>query len=145
VTYALNKFGLAFATTASLFSWTLLEKRQEIAGMLRTFSVKSIFSRGGEVKSEDEDKADGRAPYYADVPLWWYAAAGLLAAFFAMFASEYYPVQLRWYGALLSLVVSAVFFIPVCARPRTFPKLPTLIGVLSRSPGSTRRQTQRLG
>ncbi|GJN76776.1 hypothetical protein PLIIFM63780_000263 [Purpureocillium lilacinum] len=113
VTYALNKFGLAFATTASLFSWTLLERRHEITGMLSTFSLKSIFSRGGAARSEDKEKADERAPYYAEVPLWWYAAAGLLAAFFAMFASEYYPVQLRWYGALLSLVVSAVFFVPI--------------------------------
>lgn len=145
MTYALNKFGLAFATTASLFSWTLLEKRHEITGMLSTFSLKSIFSRGGAARSEDEDKANERAPYYAEVPLWWHAAAGLLAAFFAMFASEYYPVQLRWYGALLSLVVSAVFFVPVCARPRPFPKLPTLTGMLSRSHGSTRQQTQRLG
>ncbi|UNI13512.1 hypothetical protein JDV02_000251 [Purpureocillium takamizusanense] len=112
VTYALNKFGLAFATTASLVSWTLLEKRREIVAVLRSASLRSFFRRNAEAQGDSSKVIPGRTPY-ADVPLWWYGAAGLLAAFLAAFASEYYPVQLRWYGALLSLVVSAVFFIPI--------------------------------
>ncbi|KAJ6447064.1 molybdenum cofactor synthesis domain-containing protein [Purpureocillium lavendulum] len=109
VTYALNKFGLAFATTASLFSWTVLEKHREIVAALRRIKLTAVFSR---TDTRNEEKPQNESPYL-EVPLWWYVAAGVLATFFAIFASEFYPVQLRWYGAILSLIVSSVFFVPI--------------------------------
>jgi hypothetical protein len=45
--------------------------------------------------------------------MWWYGVATVLGLFFAMFACEFYPVQVRWYGAVLAFVISAIFFIPV--------------------------------
>lgn len=39
----------------------------------------------------------------------------MIALGLAMFACEYYPVQLRWYGALFAFLFSCVFFVPVSA------------------------------
>lgn len=54
-----------------------------------------------------------REKQYGSVPTWWYLIATLAAMGFGIFACEYYPVQLHWYGVLLALVISAVFYIPV--------------------------------
>lgn len=56
---------------------------------------------------------DNPQPAYKTVPLWWYWIAAALALGFGIFACEFYPVQLRWYGVLLAFAVSAIFFIPV--------------------------------
>lgn len=56
---------------------------------------------------------DKPQPAYKTVPLWWYWVATALALGFGIFACEFYPVQLRWYGVLLAFAVSAIFFIPV--------------------------------
>lgn len=101
VTYALNTFGLAFATISSLFVWLFLEKRQEIALAFRT-----MFDKDGPSRQKLQ-------PQYKEVPAWWYATAALVALGVGLFAHEYYPVQLRWYGVIFAMVVSAVFFIPV--------------------------------
>lgn len=52
-------------------------------------------------------------PDYKSVPTWWYLVTLAISVGLGIFVSEYYPVQLRWYGAVLAFVVSAVFFIPV--------------------------------
>ncbi|KND87786.1 Sexual differentiation process protein isp4 [Tolypocladium ophioglossoides CBS 100239] len=111
VTYALSKFGLSFATIASLISWTLFEKRAEIGTILRRVKLSSILGRAAT--SGQKAHFDDTSFRYKDVPMWWYIVSAVLALFFAIFASEYYPVQLRWYGALLALAVSAIFFIPI--------------------------------
>ncbi|KAJ4264521.1 hypothetical protein NW762_005723 [Fusarium torreyae] len=106
VTYALNTFGLSFAPISSLFVWLFLEKRQEIMKTFRDArqsftSVKGTTSR------------DRLQPQYEAVPLWWYMIAALVALGIGIFAYEFYPVQLRWYGVILAMTVSAVFFIPL--------------------------------
>lgn len=109
MTYALNTFGLSFATIASLFVWLFLEKRRHIAAAFRSTQLSALL--GGKIVPRHNPQ-----PGYKAVPLWWYWVAALLALGFGMFACEFYPVQLRWYGVILAFAVSAIFFVPV----RTF-------------------------
>ncbi|OAQ64725.2 sexual differentiation process protein isp4 [Pochonia chlamydosporia 170] len=114
VTYALNKFGLSFATFASLFTWLFLDKRQEIAKLVGQVRQNLLLPVGhvcdaGGWKNEHTDRLSSQS----DTSLWWYGAAAVLGLVFAMFACEYYPVQLRWYGAVLAFTISAVFFLPL--------------------------------
>jgi uncharacterized oligopeptide transporter (OPT) family protein len=105
VTYALNTFGLSFATISSLFVWLFLEKRRDL---VRTFrdACKSLTTK-------DTSARDRLQPQYDAVPLWWYMIAALVSLGIGIFTYEYYPVQLRWYGVIFGMVVSSVFFIPV--------------------------------
>ncbi|RKL44289.1 Sexual differentiation process protein isp4 [Fusarium proliferatum] len=105
VTYALNTFGLSFATISSLFVWLFLEKRRDL---VRTFrdTCKSLTSKNTSTR-------DRLQPQYDAVPLWWYTTAALVALGIGIFTYEYYPVQLRWYGVIFGMVVSSVFFIPL--------------------------------
>ncbi|CAI0642314.1 unnamed protein product [Colletotrichum noveboracense] len=106
VTYALNTFGLCFATIASLFVWLFLEKRRSIAAAFRASPLPALFGRKVVLR-------DNPQPLYGAVPIFWYWTVAALALGFGIFACEFYPVQLRWYGVILSFVVSAVFFIPL--------------------------------
>lgn len=108
ITYALNMFGLSFATLSALLVWMFLEKSNLIldaARRLYTAST-SIFrtrSRSSRITTET----------YRDVSLLWYVASSALAIFLSIFAVEYWKVQLRWYGVLLALAVALVFYVPV--------------------------------
>ncbi|KAJ3946084.1 uncharacterized protein N0V96_004438 [Colletotrichum fioriniae] len=106
VTYALNTFGLSFATIASLFVWLFLEKRRHIAAAFRSTQLSALL--GGKIIPRHNPQ-----PGYKAVPLWWYWVAALLALGFGMFACEFYPVQLRWYGVILAFTVSTIFFVPL--------------------------------
>lgn len=109
VVYALNTFGLCFACIPSLFVWLLLEKREEMKAVFKTSTIAKFL---GKCTTEVENPQ----ALYKPVPMWWYLVTTLLAIGVGIFACEFYPVQLHWYGVLLALVVSAAFFIPVCFR-----------------------------
>lgn len=114
MTYALNKFGLAFATFASLFSWILLDKREELVSLVRQVrQARWLPSKRSSDTNGEKEIENERFSHHIDVPLWWYGVATLLGLFFAIFACEYYPVQIRWYGAILAFVISAIFYLPV--------------------------------
>ncbi|KAF4450433.1 OPT family small oligopeptide transporter [Fusarium austroafricanum] len=105
VTYALNTFGLSFATISSLFVWLALEKRLEL--------IKTFHDACQSLKSRNTSTRDKLQPEYDAVPMWWYMVAALVAGIIGIFTYEYYPVQLRWYGVIFGMVVAAVFFIPL--------------------------------
>ncbi|CAG9974990.1 unnamed protein product [Clonostachys byssicola] len=110
-TYALTKFGLSFACISSLFVWLLLEKRKDVMKAIESSDVLRLFKKG-DVERESPQ------PGYKSVPTWWYLVTLAISIGLGIFVSEYYPVQLRWYGAILAFAVSAVFFIPlalICA------------------------------
>jgi uncharacterized oligopeptide transporter (OPT) family protein len=107
VTYALNTFGLSFATISSLFVWLFLEKRRELIQTFRS----ALQSMRAEKKDFTRDKLQ---PNYEPVPQWWYMASTLVALGIGLFTYEYYPVQLRWYGVIFAMAVSSIFFVPVC-------------------------------
>lgn len=107
VTYALNMFGLSFATLSSLLVWVILENRHDIAaGALRVpHVVRSYFSK--DKKHTDTNSG------HRDVPFLWYLGAAALALFICIFSVEYWNVELRWYGVLLACAVAMVFYGPV--------------------------------
>lgn len=106
MTYALNTFGLSFATISSLFVWLFLEKRHSIMNAFYTSQISKVFGHKPTAR-------ENLQPAYKMVPLCWYCVAAALALGLGIFACEFYPVQLRWYGVFLSFAVSAVFFLPV--------------------------------
>lgn len=108
ITYALNTFGLSFATLSSLIVWMFLEQHEFLVAAvqrLRTALFRPFCSERRFIPTSSQS--------YHDVPLWWYIASGLVAVFLSIFAVEYWHVQLRWYGVLLALAVKLVFFVPV--------------------------------
>lgn len=108
LTYALNTFGLAFATLSSLIVWMILEQNQfMVSAAKRLCNVIIRPFRSEKAFTSKSSKA------YQDVPMWWYAISAVVAVFLAIFSVEYWHVQLRWYGVLLALAVTLVFFVPV--------------------------------
>ncbi|KAI2786790.1 hypothetical protein POX_g09184 [Penicillium oxalicum] len=50
---------------------------------------------------------------YEDAPLAWYLIVLVLMLVIATYTVEHYPVHLPWYGLLLALLITSIFFIPV--------------------------------
>ncbi|KAK8116544.1 OPT family small oligopeptide transporter [Apiospora kogelbergensis] len=107
VTYALNTFGLCLATIASLFIWLALDKRKAIVDAIRSYSLP-----WHRPNVPTKQVASSRLDASKEVPMWWYMCLLLASLGIAIFACEFYPVQLRWYGVIFAMVVAAVFFIP---------------------------------
>ncbi|KAI9150697.1 Glutathione transporter [Paramyrothecium foliicola] len=119
-TYALNTFGLSFACISSLFVWLFLEKRHDLKKAYQSSGIGSIFQKR---KSHGSQTVQ---PTHKPVPSWWYLVTLILSIGLGIFACEFYPVQLRWYGVLFAYVVSAAFFIPlalVCATTNLHVKI----------------------
>lgn len=89
----------------------MLEKRDEIATAFRSSSMMHLLDRNKPAPGPRQQDS------YKHVPMWWYGLACLVAVALAIVACEVYPVQLRWYGVLFSLLVSVVFYIPVRSSP----------------------------
>ncbi|PSN66496.1 OPT superfamily oligopeptide transporter [Corynespora cassiicola Philippines] len=106
VVYGLNTFGLCFATIASLFVWLFLEKRHSIMTIARASWFGGFWSKGNFHMRDPQ-------PQYSATPTWWYGLVGLVAMVLGIFSCEYYPVQLRWYGAIFAFAISFVFFVPL--------------------------------
>ncbi|KAL3454440.1 OPT oligopeptide transporter protein-domain-containing protein [Aspergillus insuetus] len=109
-TYALNMFGLSFATLTSLLVWVIVEHREVMitAGRrLPQLIIESFRGRTPLTGSDADEKEDD------DVPMWWYLICCTLSLFIAIFAVEYWDVELRWYGVLLALAVALVFYAPL--------------------------------
>lgn len=104
ITYALNQFGLAFATIVSLFVWLLLEKRSQLWGAVSRITV---------VRRKKTTSHGANRPTYAETPTWWYWVTATVSLFLAIFCCEYWNVQLPWYGVLLAFAVATIFFVPV--------------------------------
>ncbi|KAL2788763.1 OPT superfamily oligopeptide transporter [Aspergillus keveii] len=104
-TYALNTFALAIATLASLISWTALEHRKSIMTVIRDMTRLRPFSTRDAQPKEPSTTGD--------VPAWWYLISLALGLTLAIFAIEYWSIELRWYGVLLGFAVGGVFFFPI--------------------------------
>ncbi|THC94177.1 hypothetical protein EYZ11_006350 [Aspergillus tanneri] len=105
IVYALNMFGLSFATLSSLLVWILLEKRPALATAAR--SIPNLIAHSWK------GKATGNKQNRADVPSWWYLITCILALFMTIFAVEYWETEIRWYGVLLAWAVALIFFGPL--------------------------------
>ncbi|KAI9929509.1 hypothetical protein ASPWEDRAFT_534740 [Aspergillus wentii DTO 134E9] len=108
ITYALNMFGMSFATLSTLVVWMILEKHQFFLDVGRR--ILAVFTKTGRAQRRAEKATNSVHP---EVPMWWYFIASAVALFLAIFSVEYWDVQLRWYGVLLSVAVAIVFYIPL--------------------------------
>lgn len=124
VTYALNTFGLCFASISTLFVWLFLEKRHQIMNIARSSSLAGILGTPKMARKSPQ-------PHYEDVPVWWYITITLIGVALGMFACEYYPVQLRWYGALFAFGISTLLFVPVCYNTHLASNNPSPILILT--------------
>lgn len=115
ITYVLNMFGLSFATLSSLLVWCFLEHRHVMAAAVRRVPQMIMESVPGRTKTPNKDETGE-----AEVPMWWYLICCALALFMAIFAVEYWDVELRWYGVLLACVVALVFYPGVSHRRWVF-------------------------
>ncbi|EAU29930.1 conserved hypothetical protein [Aspergillus terreus NIH2624] len=108
ITYALNMFGLSFASLSALLVWVVLEHRHVMVRAVRRAPhlLTDYFSVGSK-------SSEGPEPGVRDVPAWWYLACWPLALFMAIFAVEYWEVELKWYGVLLACAVAMVFYPPL--------------------------------
>ncbi|KKK24648.1 oligopeptide transporter [Aspergillus rambellii] len=104
ITYAMNMFGLSFATLSALLVWIVLEKGSVMVAAARRVQQRLWFSRS---------KDPAPAECLSDVPSWWYLVATAVALFLCIFSVEYWHVELRWYGVLLAWAVALVFFSPL--------------------------------
>lgn len=114
ITYALNMFGLSFASLSALLVWVVLEHRHVMVRAVRRAPhlLTDYFSVGSK-------SSEGPEPGVRDVPAWWYLACWPLALFMAIFAVENWEVELKWYGVLLACAVAMVFYPPVSFRHPT--------------------------
>ncbi|OKO97868.1 Glutathione transporter 1 [Penicillium subrubescens] len=103
ITYALNMFGLSFATLSTLLVWVTLEHRQSMLDAARRVPQMLMESLPG--RSKPQGYHETGAP---DVPIWWYLVGCALALFMSIFAVEYWDAELRWYGVLLACAVALV-------------------------------------
>lgn len=108
ITYALNMFGLSFATLAALLVWAALEQRHVMVEAAKRIPKILMQSLPGRPRTNSEDETG--AP---EVPMWWYLVSCVVALFMSIFAVEYWHVGLRWYGVLLAWFIALVFFPPV--------------------------------
>lgn len=99
-----------------------LEKRHEIARVFRESQLSTLFGR-------KKDARPSLQPQYNNVPIWWYGISFLVSMGLGIFACEFYAVQLRWYGVIFAMFVSAVFYLPVCT-PTFFTILSIIITTL---------------
>ncbi|KAL9098443.1 MAG: hypothetical protein Q9163_005895 [Psora crenata] len=69
--------------------------------------------RGVGVSMGEEDVHNRLMRRYQDAPASWYLLTFISMLAIGIFLVEYYPVYLPWYGLLLSLSITTIFFIPV--------------------------------
>jgi hypothetical protein len=109
-TYALNMFGLSFATLTALLVWVILEHPEVMRTAARRLPQLIIESLPGRKPLNNSDLEEKEGD---DVPMWWYLICCALSLFIAIVAVEFWDVELRWYGVLLALAVALVFYAPV--------------------------------
>ncbi|KAK9852307.1 hypothetical protein MYU51_008763 [Penicillium brevicompactum] len=141
ITYVLS-YGVQFAALTSLVSHTIcwygkdiwhqtrkaFEEKQNVsdgeayqplrgegtAGR-QSFDISrhSSHDPGREVPLAGEDVHCRLMRRYKDAPLTWYLLVLVSMLAIATFTVEYYPTHLPWYGLLLALAITSIFFIPV--------------------------------
>ncbi|CAG7986425.1 unnamed protein product [Penicillium nalgiovense] len=141
ITYVLS-YGVQFAALTSLVTHTVcwygkdiwhqtrkaFEERRDVPDMetyqplrasIDTSRQSSEFPRTSSHEPSQEIPLGGEDVHcrlmrrYKDAPLTWYLLVFITMLAIAIFTVEYYPTHLPWYGLLLALVITCVFFIPV--------------------------------
>ncbi|KAL4927542.1 OPT oligopeptide transporter protein-domain-containing protein [Aspergillus undulatus] len=109
VTFALNSFGLSFATLTALLVWVVIEHRKAMvtaAKRIPQLIRESLSCRGSSTDAASKASAD-------EVPMWWYLVSSVVALALSILAVEYWHLELRWYGVLLACAVALIFYVPL--------------------------------
>ncbi|KAJ5409695.1 Oligopeptide transporter OPT superfamily [Penicillium crustosum] len=141
ITYVLS-YGVQFAALTSLVTHTVcwygkdiwqqtrkaFEERREVPDMetyqplrgsnatiRQSFEIPRTSSHepNQEIPLGGEDVHCRLMRRYKDAPLTWYLIVFISMLAIAIFTVEYYPTHLPWYGLLLALGITSLFFIPV--------------------------------
>ena len=99
-TFALS-YGLNFASIVALLVHTALFHGKELMERVRNFG------------KEEEDVHSRLMSRFKTVPLWWYAAMSLIMIGISLGVILGYPTYMSWWAFFVSLIVAAVWFIPI--------------------------------
>ncbi|KAL4806297.1 OPT oligopeptide transporter protein-domain-containing protein [Aspergillus unguis] len=99
-TFSLS-YGLSFATIIAVLVHTGL------------FHGKDIWIRFRRVGQEEEDVHGRLMSRFKTVPLWWYAAISLIMIGMGLGVTQGYPTHLSWWAFFISLIMAAVWFVPI--------------------------------
>jgi OPT family small oligopeptide transporter len=99
-TFALN-YGLNFATIIALLLHTGL------------FHGKELWARVRKFGKEEEDVHGRLMSRFKTVPLWWYAVLSLVMIGMGLGVALGYPTHLSWWAFFVSLIIAAVWFVPI--------------------------------
>ncbi|KAL4900777.1 hypothetical protein BDW74DRAFT_188029 [Aspergillus multicolor] len=94
-------YGLSFATIIAVLVNAVL------------FNGKDIWARFRKVGHEDEDVHARLMARFKPVPLWWYGAITLVMVAMGLGVVLGYPTHLSWWAFFISLIMGAVWFLPI--------------------------------
>ncbi|KAL1964858.1 hypothetical protein VTN77DRAFT_6360 [Rasamsonia byssochlamydoides] len=94
-------YGLSFATIVAVIVHTVLFHGQELWIRFKKFG------------SEEEDVHGRLMARYKKVPLWWYGAVALIMIAMSLGVVLGYPTHLSWWAFFVSIIISAVWFVPI--------------------------------
>lgn len=94
-------YGIAFACFPSVFVHTFLWFRKDIVKRFRN------------TLKDERDIHSRLMQAYPEVPMWWYAAIGVVTFVLMCVGVEVFPTQLPAWGALIALIISAALAIPL--------------------------------
>ncbi|KAL4972515.1 hypothetical protein BDW66DRAFT_154669 [Aspergillus desertorum] len=85
VTYALNMFGLSFATLVALLVWVIVEHREVLTNAAKRIAqlAREALPGRGRIKVQRTADSSGN-----DVPMWWYLICSVLALSLAILAVD---------------------------------------------------------
>jgi len=95
-------YGLGFAGLTAIITHVILYHGKEIK---RQFQA---------ARHETHDDIHTKLmAAYPEVPTWWYFSIFVINVALSIFVVEYYPIYLPWWALLLSILMAAVFSLPV--------------------------------
>lgn len=94
-------YGLSFATIVAVIVHTIL------------FHGQDLWIRFKKFGNEEEDVHARLMARFKPVPLWWYAALALIMIAMALGVVLGYPTNMSWWAFFISLIIAAVWFVPM--------------------------------
>ncbi|CAM0135682.1 hypothetical protein VKS41_005340 [Umbelopsis sp. WA50703] len=94
-------YGIMFAGLTSVLTHTVL------------FHGKQIVQQYKRSRTDDEDVHMRLMKAYPEVPSWWYYTTYVVAFGISFGVIYAWPIELPWWGLILSLALSAIFILPI--------------------------------
>ncbi|BFZ59744.1 hypothetical protein YB2330_000761 [Saitoella coloradoensis] len=100
-TTASLSYGLGFAAIMAVIVHTYL------------YSGKQIWRQAKATRESEPDVHARLMAKYPEAPDWWFAVLGLVMFGIGMGAVVGYPTEMPWWGFIVALLISVIFFIPI--------------------------------